>query len=75
MHLVVCVKQEPDPEIPPRDFAIDPATRRPVPGRAPLVISTFDEIAVERALKLGEPDTVEAKVDALVQELLRMKVL
>ena len=54
MHLVVCVKQVLDPEIPARDFAIDPATRRPVQGRAPLVISTFDEIALEVALKLRE---------------------
>lgn len=54
MHLVVCVKQVLDPEISPRDFAIDPVARRPVTGRAPLVISTFDEIAVEVALKFRE---------------------
>ncbi|WP_324716080.1 electron transfer flavoprotein subunit beta/FixA family protein [Carboxydochorda subterranea] len=54
MHLVVCVKQVLDPEMSPRDFAIDPATKRPVAGKAPLVISTFDEIAVEVALKLRE---------------------
>lgn len=54
MHLVVCVKQVLDPEMSPRDFAIDPATKRPVAGKAPLVISTFDEIAVEVALQLRE---------------------
>lgn len=54
MHLVVCVKQVLDPEISPRDFAIDPQAKRPVAGKAPLVISTFDEIAVEIALKLRE---------------------
>lgn len=54
MHLVVCVKQVLDPEMSPRDFAIDPATKRPVAGKAPLVISTFDEIAVEVALQLKE---------------------
>src|SRR5690554_1270681 len=54
MHLVVCVKQVLDPEMSPRDFAIDPVARRPVAGRAPLVISTFDEIALEVALQLRE---------------------
>lgn len=54
MHLVVCVKQVLDPEMPPKDFAIDPATKKPVPGKAPLVISTFDEIALEVALQLRE---------------------
>lgn len=54
MHLVVCVKQVLDPEMSPKDFAVDPATRRPVAGRAPLVISTFDEIALEVALQLRE---------------------
>ena len=54
MHLVVCVKQVLDPEMSPRDFAIDPATGRPVAGRAPLVMSTFDEIALEVALQLRE---------------------
>ena len=54
MHVVVCVKQVPDPEVPPRDFAIDPGTRRPVAGRAALVMSTFDEIALEVALRLRD---------------------
>ena len=54
MHCVVCVKQVPDPEMPARSFAIDPVTRRPPAGQAPLVISTFDEIALEVALKLRE---------------------
>ncbi|WP_324669388.1 electron transfer flavoprotein subunit beta/FixA family protein [Geochorda subterranea] len=54
MHLVVCVKQVLDPEMSPRDFAVDPVARRPIAGRAPLVISTFDEIALEVALQLRE---------------------
>ncbi len=55
MNIVVCVKQVIDPEAPPSSFKIDPATNRviPPPGMPP-VISTFDEYAVEAALRIKE---------------------
>ena len=55
MNIIVCVKQINDPEAPPSSFKIDPATNKvvPPPGMAP-VVSTFDEYAVEAALRLKE---------------------
>lgn len=52
MNIVVCVKQILDPEVPPQDFRIDPMAKVAVRGKTPLVMSTFDEIGVEVALKL-----------------------
>lgn len=55
MNIVVCVKQVPNPEIPPGKFKIDPEARKAVPpkGVAP-VMSPFDERAVEVALRIKE---------------------
>lgn len=55
MNIIVCVKQVLDPEAPPTSFKIDAATNKamPPPG-VPPVISTFDEYAVEAALRLKE---------------------
>lgn len=63
MDTVVCLKQVVDPELPLRDFAIDPATRRQVREGRPLVISTYDENALEVALQLK--DRAGGKVTAL----------
>ena len=63
MEIIVCLKQVVDPELPARDFAIDPATRRQVREGRPLVISTYDENALEVALQLK--DRVGGKVTAL----------
>lgn len=54
MRTVVCLKQVVDPELPARDFAIDPATRRQAREGRPLVVSTYDENALELALQLKE---------------------
>lgn len=54
MDVVVCLKQVVDPELPARDFAIDPATRRQARDGRTLVISTYDENALEVALQLKE---------------------
>ncbi len=64
MNIVVCVKQVIDPEAPPASFKIDSVANKavPPPGVAP-VISTFDEYAVEAALRLKEK--VGGKVTAL----------
>jgi electron transfer flavoprotein beta subunit len=55
MNIIVCVKQVNDPEAPPASFKIDPAANKviPPPGMPP-VISTFDEYAVEAALRIKE---------------------
>lgn len=55
MNIIVCVKQVPDPEIPPARFRIDTATNKVVPPPGvPPVISVFDERAVEAACRLKE---------------------
>lgn len=55
MHIVVCVKQIPNPEIAQSLFRIDEAAKKivPVPGISP-VISPFDEQAVEAALRVRD---------------------
>lgn len=55
MNIIVCVKQVNDPEAPPSSFKVDPGTNKviPPPGMPP-VISTFDEYAVEAALRIKE---------------------
>lgn len=54
MHAVVCLKQIIDPDIPPHLFAIDPVAKKQIRGLQPLVISVFDEMALEVALQLKE---------------------
>ena len=54
MHIVVCVKQIIDPEIPAEQFKLDPATKRQVRGGLSLVISAYDQNALEVALQLKE---------------------
>lgn len=54
MHIVVCLKQIIDPEIPPHVFQIDPVKRKQIRGKQALVISSFDEVALEVALQLKE---------------------
>lgn len=55
MNIIVCVKQVLDPEAPPSSFKIDQATNKAVPpAGVPPVVSTFDEYAVEAALRIKE---------------------
>jgi electron transfer flavoprotein beta subunit len=55
VNIVCCVKQVPDPETPASAFKIDEGSKKavPAPGIAP-VISQFDQIAVEAALRVKE---------------------
>jgi electron transfer flavoprotein beta subunit len=54
VHLVVCLKQILDPEIPPSDFKLDAQERGPAEGIASFVPSIFDENALEVALQVRE---------------------
>ena len=62
MHIVVCVKQVPDWDIPPASFKVDEAAKKvvPPPGVAP-VPSQFDAIAVEAAMRIKDAGA-DAKV-------------
>jgi electron transfer flavoprotein beta subunit len=54
VNIVVCVKQIIDPEIPIEQFKLDPASKRQIRGGLSLVISAYDQNAVEVALQLKE---------------------
>jgi electron transfer flavoprotein beta subunit len=72
MNIIVCVKQVTDPEAPPSSFKIDPAANKvvPPPGMPP-VISTFDEYAVEAALRIKEKAGGKITALSLGMNLLR----
>ena len=42
MNIVVCIRQILDPEIHPRDFQVDRASKKAVQGAAPLVVNPYD---------------------------------
>lgn len=59
MRIVVCVKQVPDPEAAFSMYKVDEKAKRvvPVPG-LPMVMSPFDEQALEAALRIREQHAV-----------------
>jgi electron transfer flavoprotein beta subunit len=63
MNIVVCIKQIIDPEIPAEQFKLDPNTKRQVRGGLSLVISAYDQNALEVALQLR--GKVGGKITAL----------
>lgn len=54
MNILVCMKQILDPEVPARDFRIDPAGKEADRGSANLVTSIFCENALETALQFRD---------------------
>lgn len=54
MNILVCIKQILDPDLPARDFKIDPAAKEAQRGSANLVTNIFCENALESALQLRE---------------------
>ena len=77
MELIVCAKQVPDPEAPPASFKVDAATNKVVPPPGvPPVVSTFDETAVEAALRVkdaqaGSKVTVLSLGNSLVRDVVK----
>jgi electron transfer flavoprotein beta subunit len=65
LNIVCCVKQVPDPETPASAFKVDEAAKRVVPAAGiPPVISQFDAIAVEAALRIKDA-VGDAKITVL----------
>ena len=62
MHTIVCMKQVIDPEVPPHLFEIDAEEMKQVRGTHPLVISAYDEVAIEVGLQLKEKTDGEVTV-------------
>lgn len=54
MNIVCCAKQVYDPETPARAFKVDEAAKKVMPSPNPPVISQFDQIAIEAALRVKE---------------------
>jgi len=72
MELIVCVKQVPDPEAPPASFKVDASSNKVVPPPGvPPVVSTFDEIAVEAALRVKDAQGGKITVVSLGNNLVR----
>jgi electron transfer flavoprotein beta subunit len=65
MNIVVCIKQVLDPDLPARDFKIDPEKKEAVRGNANLVTNIFCENALETALQLKEAVGGDSKVTAI----------
>ena len=72
MHMIVCVKQVPDPETPPGSFKIDSDTFNVLPPSGlPPVLSPFDEQAVEAALRIKDINGGKITIISLGFNLLR----
>ena len=65
MHIIVCVKQVPDPEGPQSCFVINPDTNRVEPRGIPPVLNTFDESGLEAALRIKDTGGEEVKITVL----------
>ncbi len=65
MRVLVCLKQILDPDLPARDFRIDPEARAARRGGANLVTNIFCENAVETALQFREAAGGNVKITAL----------
>ena len=65
LHIIACVKQVPDPEAPASAFRVDEAAKKVVPaaGVTP-VISQFDALAVEAALRIKDAAS-DAKITVI----------
>lgn len=59
LRIAVCIKQVPDPEGPPSAFVIDGDALSVSPRGIPPVVSTFDESALEIALRLKDEHGAE----------------
>jgi electron transfer flavoprotein beta subunit len=75
MHIIVCVKEVIDPEIPADSFRIDLERKVLVgPAKAPTVLNPFDEQAVEAALRIKDKDGSKVTVLSLGVSLDRVVV-
>ena len=65
MHIVVCLKQVPDPEGPSNAFAISEDGLKVEPRGIPPVISVYDDNALEAALRVKDSDPDKIRVTVL----------
>jgi len=65
MHIIVCIKQVPDPEGPRESFVINKENLCVEPRGIPPALSLFDENALEAALRIKDLDPKNVKVTVL----------
>lgn len=65
MHIIVCMKQVPDPEGPRDAFEINQATGMVEPRGIPPVLSLFDENALEMALRIKDVHPAGAHITVM----------
>jgi electron transfer flavoprotein beta subunit len=80
MHIVVCLKQVPDPEGPADAFVISSDKMKVEPKGIPPVVSVYDESALEAALRVKDsaPDKIKVTVLTLgnrISNAVMMKAL
>ena len=69
IRIIVCIKQIIDPETPAVAFKIDPEAKRAIlPEGGKLVISDYDDVAVEAALGIKETQGAEITAISLGEE-------
>jgi electron transfer flavoprotein beta subunit len=69
-HIIVCVKIVIDPEMPFSVFKVDPDAKKPVvPDGTAAVLSSFDESALEAALRIKDDQACKITVLSLGPEL------
>lgn len=69
-HIIVCVKIVMDPEMPFSVFKVDPDLKKPiVPDGTASVLSTFDESALEAALRIKDDQACRITVLSLGADL------
>jgi electron transfer flavoprotein alpha/beta subunit len=57
MDIIVCIKPVLDPELPPAKFTVDGKKNQVIPPEGmPFIMSPYDALAVEAALRLKEAD-------------------
>lgn len=54
IHIIVCMKQVPDPDGPPSAFKVDAEAKKIISIGVPPVLSPFDENALEAALRIKD---------------------
>ena len=65
MHVIVCMKQVPDPEGPRDSFFINTQDMKVEPRGIPPALSLFDENALEAALRIKDADKKNVKITVL----------
>jgi electron transfer flavoprotein beta subunit len=65
MHIIVCIKQVPDPEGPRDAFVVNQSSGQVEPRGIPPVLSLFDENALEMALRIKDVHPDGTKISVL----------